>query len=130
MVPLSAGLRRPWRPAGFPQPCQLLVVALGIHAGPEIVVPEHRELAVAGELGEGLPFEYAVLLRREIAVEVAAEEEIPAIDPGRVQLRLLDELLQLVPVHAELAEARRRIDPQDRADLAAAQVKIELGRQI
>src|SRR5216684_4286941 len=105
-------------------------VALGIHAGPEIVMPEHRELAVAGEPGQRLALEDAILLGRQIAVEITAEEEIAAIDPGRMQLRLFDELLQFVAVHAKLAETRRRVDPQHRADLAAAQVEIELGRQV
>src|SRR5204862_460582 len=83
------------------------------------------ELAVAGKPGQRLALEGAVLLGRQIAVEVAAEEEIAAVDPGRVQLRLFDELLQFVALHAKLAEARWRVDPQYGADLAAAQMEIE-----
>src|ERR1044071_5979466 len=66
----------------------------------------------------------------EIGVKAAPEEEVAAIDPGRMQFGLLDKFDQFVARHAELAKSRRRIDSENRADLAAAQMKIELGRKV
>src|ERR1051325_609805 len=66
----------------------------------------------------------------EIGVKAAPEEELAAIDPGRMQFGLLDKFAQFVARHAELAKSRRRIDSENRADLAAAQMKIELGRKV
>src|SRR4051812_42970211 len=62
--------------------------------------------------------------------KVALEKEIATVDPGGVQFRLLDKLLQLVTLHAKLAKPRWRVHPQHGADLASAEVEIELSGEI
>ena len=58
------------------------------------------------------------------------EEEISAVDPGRVQLRLLDELDEIGAGHAEFTEPRGRVYAEHSADLAVAHMIIELGREV
>ena len=51
-----------------------------------------------------LALEHAILRRRNVFREIAPKEEIPTVDPSRVQFGFFDELNELVALHPELAE--------------------------
>src|SRR5450759_3153969 len=78
-----------------PELVQELVVALGVHAGPETAVLEDAELTVARQADQGLAFQDAGLVGREVGEEVALEEEVAAVDPAVDELGLLAELADL-----------------------------------
>ena len=104
-------------------------VALGVHAGPEAAMLEHAELAVAGQADQRIALEDAALVLGEIGQEIALEEEIAAVDPVVDELRLLAELLDLGRLDLQLAEPRRRVDPQDGAQPAFSRGGTDIPRR-
>src|SRR6476619_4533547 len=91
---------------------------------------EHRQLALAGQFRQRLAFEHAILGLREISIERPVEEEIPAIDPGRVQLGFFDELEELVAFHPKFDKPGRGVYTEHGADLAMADMIIELAAEV
>src|SRR5947208_290121 len=79
--PPATPLAQPRRLSRLDQACELLAVALGVHAGPEAAMAIDVELAVAGEFDKGFAFEHAILFLREVVAKIAMEEEKAAVDP-------------------------------------------------
>src|SRR6185436_1411630 len=80
---------RPGSVSGCPELFQVLLVALRIHARSEVPMGIDAELPVAGEAHERFALQDAVLVVAEIGNELALEEEIAAVDPLVLEVRLL-----------------------------------------
>jgi hypothetical protein len=108
----------------LPKVFEQLLVADGVHALPEGVVPVGHELAVARQPLERLPLEL-----RRVAVDVVEdlrlEHEERAVDPALADLRLLRELGDLVAVEIEVPVARGRPDRREGGQLAVRAMERE-----
>ena len=112
--------RRPARPELLEQ----LLVAHGVHALPEAVVPVRHQLAVACELLERLTLPLG-LVARHVVEHARLEHEEGAVDPDLLDLRLLGELEDGVALEMEMAEPRGRPDDGDGRELAVCAVELE-----
>src|SRR5689334_4489130 len=98
-------LAAPRRGACRPEFVQFVVVALRIHALPVARMPIDREIGIGSKLHQRSSFQYARFVSAEVIQELAAEEEITAVNPFLVELRLLLELQNFVAIELDLAKA-------------------------
>src|SRR5882757_1988907 len=101
----------------FPIRFQDLLLANGIHTLPEAGVPVCHELAFAGQALEGLLFEVSIVTVDEVK-DLGLKHKERSVDPAFLGLRLLRELGDLIAVHFQVTEARRRTDGGEGIQLA------------
>ena len=104
---------------------QVVAVALRVHARPEPVVTEHRQLLVVREPDERTTLEDAALVLVDVVEELSAEEEVAAVDPPLAQLRLLVERGDALPFEGEVAEAGGWAHRRDGGEAAVARLSGE-----
>src|SRR5581483_1524493 len=114
---LARGSTQPRRIAGFGQAGELLAIPLGVHARPETAVLVNVELFVTSQAHERFALQHAGFVLAQILEEIPMEEEIPAIDPVVLDVRLFGKLKDLVVLNLDFAEAGGRIDAQHGAKL-------------
>ena len=68
-------------------------------------MPVHAQLLVLGQPDQRLPFEHAGFIGGQVIQKITFEEEITAVDPFVLELRLLIELPDFVAVQLDLTEA-------------------------
>src|SRR5690242_18547126 len=87
-----------------PKPVEIFEVPLGIHAGPVSMVLEDRQLPIPGQICQWRPLQYAGRILVEVPQRIPPEEEIPAVDPGKILVRLLGEADKFIAVKHEFSK--------------------------
>src|SRR5437867_4507767 len=96
----------PGRFARLPQRLQTIAVAKRIHALPESLMPERRELSLCSETLQRIALQHC-LIPIQILENLRLEHEEATVDPAFLGLRFFLEVDHLVTVELHGPEARR-----------------------
>ena len=109
----------------MPEAFQHLEVAEGVHALPEAIVAVNHELAIPGQVLQGLALQNAPIVDGEVVENLRLEDEEPPVDEALGGLGLLGEAANLFAFHEKLSESGGRMDAGDRGKASVRLVKFK-----
>src|SRR5439155_10981030 len=119
----------PGRAPALPEALKQSLVTKRVHALPEAVVTEGRELPISRQTLQPVCLETGVIAF-QVVEQARFEDHVAAVDPSLADLRLFGKLRHQIPVKYEPAEPCRGSNGGNRCNATVCSMKIEQGRQV